>query len=152
LYQALMTSIRPGNGSDILKDAIGKMETVMASYQFSNPKNRAAAERFVDAYRQRLADTSRPATLGHMVGIEVHDVTVPFDEYKPGMVLTIEPALTIPEDRVYIRLEDMLVITETGYENLSAFVPAEPDAIEKLMAEPGIAQTVRKALSTSSSR
>jgi Xaa-Pro aminopeptidase len=152
LYQALMTSIRPGKGSDILKDAIGKMETVMASYQFSNPKNRAAAERFVDAYRQRLADTSRPATLGHMVGIEVHDVTVPFDEYKPGMVLTIEPALTIPEDRVYIRLEDMLVITETGYENLSAFVPAEPDAIEKLMAEPGIAQAVRKALSTSSSR
>jgi Xaa-Pro aminopeptidase len=152
LYQAVMTSIRPGNGADILKDALGKMETVMASYQFSNPKNRAAAARFVDAYRQRLADTSRPATLGHMVGIEVHDVTVPFDEYKPGMVLTIEPALTIPEDRVYIRLEDMLVITGTGYENLSAFVPVEADAIEKLMAEPGIAQAVRKALSTSTSR
>jgi hypothetical protein len=35
---------------------------------------------------------------------------------------------------------------------MSAFVPVEPDAIEKLMAEPGIAQAVRKALSTSTSR
>ena len=53
------------------------------------------------------------------------------------MVFTIEPALTIPEDRVYVRLEDMILITETGYENLSAFVPMEIDDIEKLMAEPG---------------
>ena len=43
-------------------------------------------------------------------------------------------------------------ITETGYENMSAFVPVEPDAIVKLMAEPGIAQAMRKALSTSMSR
>jgi len=56
----------------------------------------------------------------------------------PGMVFTIEPALTIPEDRVYIRLEDVILITETGYENLSAFVPVEMDEIEKLMAETGM--------------
>jgi len=43
-------------------------------------------------------------------------------------------------------------ITETGDENMSAFVPVEPDAIVKLMAEPGIAQAMRKALSTSMSR
>jgi len=54
------------------------------------------------------------------------------------MVFTIEPALTIPDDRIYIRLEDMLVITDTGYDNLSAFAPIEIDAIEKLMAEPGM--------------
>ena len=59
-----------------------------------------------------------------MVGMEVHDVTVPFDELRPGMIFTIEPALTIPEDRVYVRLEDMILITASGYENLSAFVPA----------------------------
>ena len=56
------------------------------------------------------------------------------------MVFTIEPALTIPEDHIYLRLEDVLVITEQGYENLSAFAPEEPDAIEKLMAEPGFAK------------
>jgi Xaa-Pro aminopeptidase len=152
LYQAVMTSIRPGKAADILKDALEKMDAAVASYPFTNPKYHAAAERFVDGYRTRLRDTSRAPALGHMVGIEVHDVTVPFDEYKPGMVFTIEPALTIPEDRVYIRLEDMLVITGIGCENMSAFVPVQPDAIEKLRAEPGIAQAVRKALSTSTSR
>ena len=38
--------------------------------------------------------------------MEVHDVTVPFDELRPGMILTIEPALTIPDDRVYVGLTD----------------------------------------------
>ena len=49
-----------------------------------------------------------------MVGMEVHDVQKNFTAYEPGMVFTIEPALTIPDDRVYIRLEDMIVITPTG--------------------------------------
>ena len=71
--------------------------------------------------------------------MEVHDVNTEHgDVLVPGMVFTIEPALTIPEDRVYIRLEDVILITETGYENLSAFVPMEIDAIEKLMAETGM--------------
>jgi Xaa-Pro aminopeptidase len=57
--------------------------------------------------------------------------------YQPGMIFTIEPALTIPDERVYIRLEDVILITDTGYENLSAFLPMKADAIEKLMAETG---------------
>jgi Xaa-Pro aminopeptidase len=152
LYQALMTSIRPARGGDILKDAVDKMDAVIASYPFTNPKYRDAAVRFVESFRSRVNARDGRANLGHMVGIEVHDVSVPFDEYAPGMVFTIEPALTIPEDRVYIRLEDVLVITEKGYENLSSFVPVEPSAIEKLMAEPGIAQASRRAVTTSSAR
>jgi Xaa-Pro aminopeptidase len=54
------------------------------------------------------------------------------------MVFTIEPALTIPEDRLYIRLEDVILVTDDGYENLSAFVPVEPDDLERLMAEPSV--------------
>jgi len=105
--------------------------------------------RFADGYRRRI-DPPAPApgapqraggggSLGHTVGMEVHDVNTPHgDVLVPGMVFTIEPALTIPEDRVYIRLEDVILITETGYENLSAFAPIEMDAIEKLMAETGM--------------
>ncbi len=145
LYQALMTSIRPGKASDILKDAVAKMDAVLAAYTFTNPKYKAAAERFVENYRGRAKATGGRSSLGHMVGMEVHDVTVPFDELKPGMIFTIEPALTIPEDRVYIRLEDVILITPTGYENMSAFVPVEVPAIEKLMAEVGFAEKVRTA-------
>ena len=135
LYQALMTSIRPGNPTDILRDAVTKMDAVMGSFTFTNPKYRDAATRFVDGYR-RSAQPGGRASLGHLVGMEVHDVNPPMPKgLEPGMIFTIEPALTIPEDRVYVRLEDMILITPTGYENLSAVVPVEVTDIEKLMAE-----------------
>ena len=141
LYQALMTSIRPGRPADILRDAVTKMDAVVRTFSFSNPKYKEAADRFVESYRRRASSPDVPAAgIGHMVGMEVHDVTVPFDELRPGMILTIEPALTIPDDRVYVRLEDMILITPTGYENLSAFVPSEIADIEKLMAEKGFAE------------
>jgi Xaa-Pro aminopeptidase len=125
---------------------------VMAAYTFTNPKFKEAATRFVENYRTRSTSATGRSSLGHMVGMEVHDVTVPFDELKPGMIFTIEPALTIPEDRVYIRLEDVILITDTGYENMSAFVPMEVDAIEKLMAEVGFAERMRKPATNTSSR
>ncbi len=131
LYQALMTSIRPyAAPRDIIKDAVKKMDAAMASYQFTDAKNKEAAERFVEGYRKNTRNS-----LGHFVGMEVHDVSAPYETLQPGMVFTIEPALTIPEDRVYVRLEDVLVITDKGYENLSNSAPEEPDAIEKLMAQ-----------------
>ena len=152
LYQALMASIRPGKAGDILKDAVAKMDAVMASYAFTNPKYKEAATRFVENYRTRATAPDGRSSLGHMVGMEVHDVTVPFDELKPGMIFTIEPALTIPEDRVYIRLEDVILITPAGYENMSAFVPMEVAGIEKLMAETGFAERPRTSPSAAAGR
>ena len=63
-----------------------------------------------------------------------------FELLKPGMVFTIEPALRVSEDRLYIRTEDMLLITETGYENLSKSLPIEIEDIERLMKEPGLSR------------
>jgi len=139
LYNAIMTSVRPGKVSAIMPEIVKKMDAIVASTTFANPKNRDAATRFVEGYRTR-AQAGNATSLGHMVGMEVHDVTVPFDELKPGMIFTIEPAMTIPDDRVYIRLEDVLLVTPAGYENLSAFAPIEPDAVETLMAEHGFAE------------
>jgi Xaa-Pro aminopeptidase len=150
MYMSLMTSIKPNVPvPEILKEAVGKMDAAIASHTFTNEKFKAAATRFADNYRRRInppppaeGAASRPGrrgSLGHTVGMEVHDVNTEHgDVLVPGMVFTIEPALTIPEDRVYIRLEDVILITETGYENLSAFVPMEIEAVEKLMAEPGM--------------
>lgn len=153
LYQALMTSIRPAKAPDILQDAVKKMDGVMAAYRFTNPKHKEAAVRFVEGYRRRAESTGeRGGGIGHMVGMEVHDVTVPFDALKPGMVFTIEPALTIPEDRVYVRLEDMILMTATGYENLSAFAPVEVADVERLMAEVGFAERERRSSNGTASR
>jgi len=131
LYQALMQSIRPRAAPrDIIRDAVVKMDGIVAAFRFSNPRHRQAAADFVERYR-----TSTRNSLGHFVGMEVHDVGARFDVLQPGMVFTIEPALTIPEEKIYIRLEDMILITDTGYENLSGLVPVEPDEIEKVMTE-----------------
>jgi Xaa-Pro aminopeptidase len=133
MYNALMQSIRPNVApSGIIRDAVVKMDQVVASTTFTSDVRKKAAMDFVDRYRHSTANA-----LGHTVGMEVHDVNPPYEVLKPGMVFTIEPALTIAEDRTYIRLEDVIVMTETGYENLSAFAPSEPEAIEKLMAETG---------------
>jgi Xaa-Pro aminopeptidase len=63
---------------------------------------------------------------------------------RAGMVFTIEPALTIPEEQIYIRLEDMIVITASGETILSDFVPRSIAAVEKTNAEPGLLQHYRR--------
>lgn len=132
MYVALMESIRPNAAPrDILRDATGRMDGIVAGWSFTRAAHKEAAERFIQQFR-----ASPRNTLGHFVGMEVHDVSRPIDVLEPGMIFTIEPALTIPEDNVYIRLEDVILITPSGYENLSGFVPMDIDAIEKLMAEP----------------
>ena len=59
---------------------------------------------------------------------------------EPGRIFTIEPMMRIEEEHVAIRLEDMILITESGYENLSTFVPIEVKDIEALMAQPGLSE------------
>jgi Xaa-Pro aminopeptidase len=85
--------------------------------------------------------------LGHWLGLDVHDVghygTPDRDRtLEPGMVLTVEPGLYIapnadvPEEYrgMGIRIEDDILITATGIENLTASVVKDADAIEALMA------------------
>lgn len=140
LYQALMTSIKVHTAPrDIIKDAVTKMDAIMASYKFTDPRIQAAAKRFVERYRSSPANS-----LGHTVGMEVHDVRLATATLEPGNLFTIEPAMTLPELHLAIRLEDVILITESGYENLSAFVPAEIPAIEKLMSESGLSERLSR--------
>jgi Xaa-Pro aminopeptidase len=135
LYQALMSSIKVHTAArDIIKDAVVKMDAVMASFPFTDSKIKVASKQFVERYR-----ASKANGLGHTVGMEVHDVRNPTPTLEPGQIFTIEPAMQIADEHIGIRLEDMLLITETGYENLSAFVPIEIADIEKAMAgaQPG---------------
>lgn len=72
--------------------------------------------------------------LGHHIGLEAldsRDYTVPL---APGMVFTVEPKLYIPELGIAIMIEDMILVTEDGYENLSAGAPKSVAEIEQLMA------------------
>jgi Xaa-Pro aminopeptidase len=136
LYQALLTSIRVhATPLEVVRDAVVKMDAAMASFTFTDPKIRAAAEALVEGYRRR--ETVR--SLGHTVGMAVHDVGgLGADTLEPGRVFTIEPQFRIEDERLGLRLEDMILITAAGVEILSDFVPIEIDEIERLMAQPGL--------------
>lgn len=138
VYEAVLFAIKPGlTSQQVLQAALPKMEAILSAAKFSKPVYAAAAERFVERYRTSAA---RGGGLGHAVGMATHDFGGGTGLMRPGMVFTIEPALTVPEEQIYIRLEDMIVITPTGATILSDFVPRSIDAVEKAMAAPGLLQ------------
>lgn len=73
--------------------------------------------------------------LGHNIGLDVHDPGDSCNPLKPGQVVTVEPGIYIPEENLGVRIEDDVLITETGYELLSSNLPRTADEIEKIMAE-----------------
>jgi Xaa-Pro aminopeptidase len=73
--------------------------------------------------------------LSHHVGLDVHDASGPARPLEPGMVITIEPGIYIPEENLGVRIEDDILITPTGNKLLTARLPRSPDEIEKIMAE-----------------
>jgi Xaa-Pro aminopeptidase len=70
---------------------------------------------------------------GHFVGMSVHDVGDASLPLQAGMVIAVEPILEIPEANIHIRIEDTVLVTETGAEVLSAHVPKEVDELLALM-------------------
>jgi Xaa-Pro aminopeptidase len=73
--------------------------------------------------------------LGHNIGLNVHDPGEYCKPLEPGMVVTMEPGIYIPEENLGVRIEDDVLITETGYKLLSERLPRDPAEIEKIMAE-----------------
>jgi Xaa-Pro aminopeptidase len=74
--------------------------------------------------------------LGHPIGLNVHDPSLGYCKpLTPSMVVTVEPGIYIPEENLGVRIEDDVLITETGMELLSQKLPRDIDAIERIMAE-----------------
>jgi Xaa-Pro aminopeptidase len=72
--------------------------------------------------------------LGHHIGLNVHDAGDPNRPLEPGMVITIEPGLYLPDENLGVRIEDDVLITETGYKLLTARLPRTVAEIESIMA------------------
>ncbi|MFZ7134602.1 MAG: aminopeptidase P N-terminal domain-containing protein [Eubacteriales bacterium] len=72
-------------------------------------------------------------SIGHPLGLDTHDVGDRDVVLQPGMVYTCEPGLYIEEEGIGIRIEDDILITETGNFNLSGHIIKEVDDIENFM-------------------
>ncbi len=129
---ALIKYIRPGVTSDFVLDSAAKdMEQYLVGKTFENAAH-------LKAVREGLKFRGH---FQHPVGMAVHDVgLVRGVKLVPGMVFTIDPMIWIHEEKLYIRMEDVVVVTADGAENLSAFVPSSIEDIERMMAEKGLIQ------------
>jgi Xaa-Pro aminopeptidase len=139
VYEAVLNNIKPGiTSTQVLQAALPAMDKVLASIKFSKPLYANAAKAFVERYRTSAAGGR--GGLGHAVGMATHDFGGGTGMMRPGMVFTIEPEFRIPEEDIFIRLEDMIVITPTKADIISDFVPRSIAAVEKTIAEPGLLQ------------
>jgi Xaa-Pro aminopeptidase len=78
--------------------------------------------------------------IGHPVGLSVHDVDPDGSEavLQPGVVFNVEPLIEFRERKIHMRLEDSVLVTPTGAENLTAAVPADIEAVYALIKQKGI--------------
>jgi Xaa-Pro aminopeptidase len=137
-HKALLGTIRPGLTADeILKVAAEEMSDYVKNHKFSKEIYRRAAERALEF----------KGHLSHTVGMAVHDVgdyrSTPL---KPGVVFSVDPQMWVPEERLYIRVEDTIVVTGNGVEVLTGFAPLELDDVEATMRERGLLFTGLRSL------
>lgn len=134
-HKAVLQRIRPGvTAAQIMEEARQAMEPVFERTRFSKPIYEEAARRLVE---------NGGGVFSHNVGMAVHDVGRYRDApLEPGQVFSVDPQLRVPEESLYIRYEDTIVVTETGVENFTDFLPMELDDIEALMRQDGVLQKV----------
>lgn len=109
-HHAIIALIQPGV---LLKDYIAKVDALMIEAL----KSVGLYEEPND-YRKYF-----PHAISHGLGIDVHESLGGYGEFKPGMVLTVEPGIYIPEEGIGVRIEDDILVTETGNKNLSGALP-----------------------------
>ena len=109
---ALFRYIKPGvNSNEVLDKAKAEMEQYLVGKKFVKASHLKAVQEGLK-FRGHFQ---------HPVGMAVHDVgRVHGIPLQPGMVFTIDPMIWIPEERLYIRIEDMALVTAEGVENLNS--------------------------------
>ncbi len=150
-YSADITRTIPANGKftprqrEIYEIALGAQNAALAALKpgmdFCNKNGKSVqkiAYNYIDTHGKDLHGKSLGPYfihgLGHHIGLNVHDPGDHCAPFQPGMVITIEPGIYIPEENIGVRIEDDVLITESGHKLLSERLPRDPDEIEKIMA------------------
>jgi len=131
-HKALLERIRPHRMvAEIHEETAEFMEGVLADWQFVSPEHEAAARKMLE-FRGHIS---------HGVGMAVHDGGLHYSRaLEPGMVFAVDPQMWVRPAKLYVRVEDTVVVTEDGIENLTRRAPLELDDVEAMIAEDGLLQ------------
>lgn len=138
----LIEGIRPGVTTEqILAEAATAMDVWFAANPFQNKRYEKAARSMVE---------KGSGAFSHPVGMAVHDdgdYNYRRAPLQAGIVFSVDPTLRVPEENLYLRYEDTVVVTSDGVENFTDFLASELDDLEALMQEDGVVQKVPAASS-----
>lgn len=126
-YQkVLLAKLRPGVSADqVMDECAAEMAKLLETWNWSKDIYKEAARRTLE-FRGHLS---------HPVGLSVHDVgNYREGVLEPGETFAVDPQMWIPEEELYIRVEDTGVVTETGFEVYTKDAPLELDDVEALIA------------------
>lgn len=129
-HETLLRLLRPGVTAEwVQEQAAAEMRQVVDETRWLEPHYEEAARRALVF----------PHHLSHPVGMAVHDV----GHYRgtalqPGLVLSVDPQLIIPEERRYLRVEDTVAITDGGIDNLTVDAPLQLEEVEQIMRQEGL--------------
>ena len=133
----VLERIRPGVTTDqVLEEAAAAMDEWFDANPFENKRYEQAAREMVE---------KGSGVFSHPVGMAVHDdgdYNYRRAPLKPGIVFSVDPTIRVPEENLYLRYEDTVVVTEDGVENFTDFLPSELDDLEALAREEGVVQKV----------
>ncbi len=129
-HKILLRLIRPGvKPRQIYEEAAAVAQPLVEDVRWSIPSFQQAA-RDVLTFQKHLT---------HPVGMAVHDVGSYHDDpLRPGIVFALDPQMWVRDQQLYIRVEDTVIVTDDGVENLTAAAPLELDDVERVMREPGV--------------
>lgn len=121
--------LRPGNLWDDYQAEVGKiMESELIALGLLDRAEVARQDAYAPLYKKYFMHGT-----SHFLGLDVHDVGSKYRRFEPGMVFTVEPGIYIREEGLGIRLENNVLITETGNLDLMANIPLEAEEIEAVM-------------------
>lgn len=131
-HRALLRRIKPGvHPAAVLEEAAAEMARVIHETPWANGAHRDGA----------LATLTYKGHLSHPVGMAVHDVGDYRDRpFEPGLVFAVDPQMWIPEEKLYVRVEDTVAVTATGVEVLTAAAPSAPEDVEAVVGRGGLLQ------------
>lgn len=129
VMQEAKAMLVPGNTLEELNKEVGKiMESELLALGLISRTDIENQDPEKPAYKKYFMHGT-----SHHLGLDVHDIGLRYEPFRAGMVFTCEPGIYIPEEKLGIRLENNLVVTDDGPIDLFKEIPIELEEIEELM-------------------